>query len=264
MVMRKFVHLIEMLAVRLSIAALAISVFPTQIQAQPYPVLQAKIGFPPAPNRGAPERTRGAGSRKPTCDGLEVKIPLTPLMPENNVGTTIAPNPTIYVYVPEFHNKEAEFLIIDQEAEKVVYQTRFRIRNTPGIVKITLPNTVELKSDKNYLWHLGIICNPNDQEADEVITGWIERISISPELEAKIEQLKQQPLEQGKLYAEAGIWSESLTILAQLRDVNPRGWVELLESVGLGEIAQNPIFECCQIREPSSTRRSTEMYGYRN
>ncbi len=51
-------------------------------------------------------------------------------------------------------------------------------------------------------------------------------------------------LEQAALYAEAGIWYETIATLAQLKQEQPNNsnllsvWEEILTSVGLGELAQ--------------------------
>ncbi len=241
-------RLIKILAVVLSTVGLMLPVWTVPSRAQSSPRLQNKIYFHTAPDRGAPPRTVGAGSRRSSCiSSNEGEILLAALMPSNNVGTTIAPNPTIYVYIPELRNKQAEFILVETQEEKVVYQTTFPLSKSSGIVKLNLPPTVELKPGNNYQWYFGVICNPNNREEDERITGWIERNSISPELQMKIEQAQQQPLEQAKLYAKAGIWNEALTILEQLRSKEPTAWAELLNSVGLGEFAQNPILDCCQV-----------------
>jgi hypothetical protein len=49
------------------------------------------------------------------------------------------------------------------------------------------------------------------------------------------------------IYANAGIWHETLTTLVKLRQENPRDeelenyWINILRSVGLNDIAQEPL-----------------------
>jgi len=51
------------------------------------------------------------------------------------------------------------------------------------------------------------------------------------------------------IYAKAGIWYDALSNLAELRRRNPndptviRDWQELLKSVGMEKIAQEPLFQ---------------------
>jgi hypothetical protein len=73
------------------------------------------------------------------------------------------------------------------------------------------------------------------------VDGWIQRTELSPDLKTKIEQAT--PLEQAQLYAKARIWPETLMLASQLRSSKPDEWEELLNSVGLTEIAQAPFIE---------------------
>ncbi|WP_071188918.1 DUF928 domain-containing protein [Trichormus sp. NMC-1] len=230
-----------------------IPIIPTQSNAQLYPGLRVSVKFPPAQDLGAPARTSGAGSRGTVCgnesliNGLisnnlnQRQTYLTALTPENNVLTTVAPNPTVYVQVPKAINKNAEFRVIDKETETVVYEKIFPIVNTPGIVKISMPNTVNLAAGKTYQWQFLVICNPLDREADKALEGWIQRTSLSKKQTARIQQLKANSVEQAKLYAKYGIWHETLKILDQLRDRNPQAqaeWIELLNSVKLEKLVE--------------------------
>ncbi|NEP09396.1 MAG: DUF928 domain-containing protein [Symploca sp. SIO2C1] len=242
---QKSLNLIKILSVSLSPAIFLFSSWSSQLKAQSFPPLLVSVEFPETRDRGAPERTRGAGSRGGCPSESVDSTSMTALMPENNVGTTVAPNPTVYVYVPETKDKEAEFRVIDKQAEKVVYQTTFKLPNESALVKLSLPITVELKTNTDYHWDLYIMCEPGNSDKDEVIEGWLERISLSSDMKAKLQATK-QPLKQAKLYADAGIWNETLNIHVHQRDSHPHEWVKLLNSVGLGGIAQAPIIDCCQ------------------
>jgi hypothetical protein len=77
------------------------------------------------------------------------------------------------------------------------------------------------------------------------VEGWIQRTELSSELKAKIEQVT--PLEQAKLYATARVWLDTLMLASQLRSSQPAEWEELLKSVGLNEIAQAKVLECCTL-----------------
>lgn len=151
-------------------------------------------------------------------------------------------NPSVYIYVPAYEEKEALFRIIDKQAEEIVYETEISLNNSPGILKLTLPETVQLESNMTYEWGFFVQCDPNDPVADEGVEGWIERTVVAPEIESEIEQAIQNPLQQAQLYAEAGIWNETLALLVQMRDSNPTVWAEFLESVGLtSDIAESPL-----------------------
>ena len=236
----------KILTFLLTPTVLVLSGLPTLVEAQSRPKQQVSVVFPPGKDRGAPARSIGTGSRGPVCDDELVRPPLTALMPKNNVGTTVAPNPTVYLYVPATTEKQAEFVLVDLTNRKFLYETTFQLSGTPGIIKLTLPKTVELKPGSHYQWHFGIICDPQDQSKNRVLQGFLERKTLSREQERQLEEAD-EPLEQAKVYAEAGVWGETLTIIAQLRESNPQVWKDFLDSVDLEEIAPNPIFDCCEL-----------------
>lgn len=215
------------------------SKLPPQTLAHSYPESKVSLRFPPTVNRGAPPRTAGGGTRGPSCT-QQSEMPLTALMPSNNVGTTVVANPTFFWYVPKTTAKSAEFVVADDK-EKVIYQATLALASTPGIVKLRLPSTTSLKVGKTYHWRFVLNCNAEDPTGS--VEGWLERTKISPNLQAKL--LQASPLEQAKLYAKAGIWQETLTILGRLRGSQPTEWEELIGSVGLDTaIAQAPFVEC--------------------
>ncbi|NJK36965.1 MAG: DUF928 domain-containing protein [Oscillatoriales cyanobacterium SM2_3_0] len=211
---------------------------------------QANLTFPPTEDRGAPSRTRGSGSRGPCGDGSDSAlsdIALTALMPANNIGTTISSHPAVYVYVPKTSGKSAEFTLYNWTTREraAVYEAQVPVANLSGIVKIPLPETVNLEPENTYVWVFSIVCNAQDRSQDQYVSGWIERVSLKSDQQATIEDT-QQPSEKAALYASAGIWHETLEILEQLRSTDPQIWRTFLDSVGLGEISEQQVIECCQ------------------
>jgi hypothetical protein len=259
------------IAILLSPALVIFSSLPVGLRAQPYPEWKVIVQVPEDQNVGQPPSTAGAGTRSDFCreDNKEGKMPLTGLMPirnklnqETRVATnqtlTVAANPTFFVYVPENTAKFAEFWLFDDQDNKV-YETRLELPtvlssdvssssvSTPGIVKLSLPANVSLETGKNYRWEFKLNCIDEFGDASNnlLVDGWIQRTELSSDLKTKIEQAT--PLEQAKLYAKARIWSEALMLAAQLRSSHPAEWEELLKSVGLNEIAQVPLLECCTL-----------------
>lgn len=245
--LRKSVPSVEILAGVLSSVVLVFTSFLPPLLAQFPPEWQVSVTFPPTSDRGAPARTVGGGKRGTVCiknDG----IPLTGLMPANNVGTTVSPNPTFFLYVPRTTAHSAEFAVFDEEGYPV-YQRTVTLTGTPGVIKLDLPTNTLLNVREMYQWEFAIICDPEDRERDELVWGWIERIELSPALRRRIEQAR--PLEQATLYAKNQIWHETMSILAQLRRSNPQEWEELLKSVELDAIAPAPFVDCCTAQNQS-------------
>lgn len=196
---------------------------------------------------GAPQRTIGAGTRtgsESNCLAAEKALPLS-LMPTTNAhpGTTISSNPAFFFYIPETTAEIGEFLLVDDGWDEV-YITEFQLPRAPGVIKVSLPKTVELEVGREYKWQFMIVCDRFDRSADRFVLGKLEREQLSPEMEARLE-LEPNPIERAKLYARAKIWYEALTQVASARSQYPGAWEELLRSAGLGAIASEPLAECC-------------------
>lgn len=220
------------------------------------PVKAQAITFPPTPPRGAPARTVGGGQRGGvSC--LSSNPPLTALAPDNNVVTTVSANPALFLYVPTTEAKSAELVILDNKTLQTVYQTTVDLKGVPGIVKLNIPDSVALKTGRQYLWKFSLICNSENSSMDRFVTGYIERTELNREAKMKLAQAK-EPLEKVEVYAKAQVWQETLSLLAQMHFERPHdrkvtdAWREFLSSVNLEAIASQPLVECCTVAPPIS------------
>ena len=245
MSMPKYKRFLGIVTFLLSPAVVTLSGLQSQLQARPQPPWKVSLAFPPTEEVGAPARTVGGGARgeQSACDVGDEKI--TALMPtRNNVGKTVLPNPTFFVYVPKTTAKQAEFFVVDNQGY-LVYEAEFALPSSGGIVKLSMPETLSLETGKDYVWQFAAICNPEDPGSDGFVEGSIQRVELSPDMEIKLERAK--PLDQAKLFAGARIWNDTLTALAEVRSDYPLEWREFLSSVGLEEMASEPILDCCQV-----------------
>jgi hypothetical protein len=210
----------------------------------------AQVVYPPTEDRGAPSRTTGSGSRGDCGESVASleSSKLTALTPLNNISTTVNPHPTLYFYVPATEQIPAELTIynLTQKERAPVYQTRFTLPQTSGIVKVAVPKTVELKSDQTYIWNFTIYCDSNFTQAAQYVNGWLERVTLPSQKQAQLQRLQQQPLAIAQLYAEAGIWNETLEILSQIRSTYPQIWKEFLASVGLNHLQEYPLINAAE------------------
>ena len=238
---QKYLSCIGTVAVTLCVEVLMIFSFS--------PAKAQSITFPPTEQRGAPSRTVGGGQR----GGASCSVgnpPLTPLTPDNNVVTTVSANPTLFWYVPKTQAKLAELVIMDSNLHQV-YQTTVEVKGVPGIIKVNIPTSVALKTGKKYVWKFSLICNP-DRSLERFVAGWIERTELDMEAKTKLAKAT-KPLEKVEVYANAQVWQETLSILAQLHSERPHdpdvtgAWREFLTSVKLEEIATQPLVECCTV-----------------
>ncbi|NJL79989.1 MAG: DUF928 domain-containing protein [Richelia sp. SM2_1_7] len=218
----------------------------------------------PAPPPGKPVggRTRGGGRRGP-CP--EVQTNLTALIPftqktlnlgqttyvkENVWGLTNSLRPTFYFYVP-FSNEYSfptEFLLQDEESKQLVYQSVVKLPSKPGIISVSLPESVKpLKENRNYRLFFNIYCETQKPIPSLRVEGVVRRVELNDELTEKINAAT--PRERVELYAGEGIWFDSLDNLANLRKQQPKNqellenWTSLLESTGFKDITEQPLVE---------------------
>lgn len=241
---------------------------------RPNPTPTPKPNTTPTSKKAQPRRAtgrlRGLGTRE-RCN--RVDKPLTaivaPIPTEAEITqaettetlppATIADHPTLWFYVPYSPDSglEAEFTLFDVDDEAVnIYQTRFPLKEKPGIIGLKLPETLRpLQAGKRYKWNFSVICNPNNRPADISVDGYIERIPLDSTLQAQLKKIS-DPKAQSALYAENELWPEALTTLAQARRRNLKyrtlqaDWSNLLKSMNLDDIASEPLTSCCKLEEP--------------
>lgn len=209
------------------------------------------------PQRGAPGKRRaGAGSRS-ECQATSEQR-LTALIPPTNLGLTVSARPTFWVSVPYTPSspREIVFKLVDKQANKEVYKTRVTVSGTPGILSVTLPESVNpLAVEKRYQWVFSYLCNPQDASQDIVVHGYVERVNINPEMAARLQRAK-TPLEKVTVMADNGIWFDAVTELAYLRRKEPdnkvvlQEWEALLKDVGLEDLVTEPLVNLSQFKLP--------------
>ena len=234
--------------------------WPSRVGSQLPPGSSAQIRFA-APPESTPAFARREEARS-RCPCYNSPQTLTALIPASNLALTTATHPTFFLYVPHTAGAtqtgtrpsarerfDVEFQLADEQ-EHEIYQTTFAITGTPGIVSFTLPPAAPaLEPNKYYRWYFEVICDREDRSGDSVVSGWSRRLEPSPSV---LQALKQaSPQLQPAIYAQAGLWHDTLATLAELRRSQPNdsrlttAWVELLKSVGLDKVAQEPLVNCC-------------------
>lgn len=193
---------------------------------------------------GRPGRRAGGGSRS-LCPSTT--MPLTALVPANNIGTTVSDRPNFWFYVPYAPQQAAagEFVLQDKQ-ENDVYRQTFNLPNTPGLVSLKLPQAAPaLQVDRSYRWYFKLYCEDSASATANFVEGWISRIPLKPNLETQLKQGKNPAY---KEYGIDSIWFDALDSLAQLRldrdnSQLVREWNELLsaEGVNLNNLTQKPL-----------------------
>lgn len=228
-----------------------------------------RVNFQP-PRRGAPRSTIGLGSRGDCLVNNRLRA-LTPFpygtTEEATLELTTAAYPTLFVYVPAFDQAaqalELTVMRVTPTGEEELYSESFALPAEAGIVGLTPTQTglPPLQVGDRYHWYVSMVCRSlgsADQSGNAIADGWMERVTVDPTLQSRLDSAN--PIEKADLYAQAGIWQDTLVILAELRRTQPNDeilrviWQELLESVGLRAIAEAPILDCCQ---PAPDRRDS-------
>jgi hypothetical protein len=202
----------------------------------------AKVTFRPPGDR-APKTSSGAASRDTsTCGFTQLeRTSVTPLLPKTNIGFTKKEHPTIFVYVPQTNAKKAFFSIQDEDSNHI-YQSNVNLPQKAGVMEFKVPTEApELKTGKNYKWSLVMICTTDLEPDSPLVSGWVRRVQASGR------QNNPATLQSASVLAQTGIWYDTLSTLAQLRRNQPNNqdaeasWQELLDSVGLNAIANEPL-----------------------
>ncbi|MDB9373341.1 DUF928 domain-containing protein [Nodularia sphaerocarpa] len=205
-----------------------------------------RINFVP----GKPGRLQSAASRGSCFSNGKPAVPLIPTSKE--AQQTTAEHPTFFFYIPQTAKKVhgLEFVLRDDESIQPLYREKFNPVGQAGIVSITIPaNRPSLKTGKEYTWAFSMICDPRSRDQDLYLEGKIELLQ-EENLSDQIQQTN-EPLDRVVIYATAGFWENALSTLANLRRQRPNDpkvqeyWFDLLKSVELEKVANEPLLPCC-------------------
>ncbi|MBL1173938.1 DUF928 domain-containing protein [Pantanalinema sp. GBBB05] len=222
------------------------------------PLAAPAIEFQP-PKRGMPGRREGGGTRDPLACVRGKPSRLMALLPTTNLGLTVTDYPRFFWYMPQTKAKLAEFTLfeVDENLEdrQPVYQTTFNIAGAAsgGIASFQLPTQAKmagLKVGKDYRWTVSLICDPSNRMRDIEIEGWVQRVAVDPKLTKQLTRATVS--DRIQLLANNGLWFDTVTTLAAERTAHPTdpalktSWTELLQSIQLDAIADQPFIPCCQ------------------
>ncbi|MEO1402888.1 MAG: DUF928 domain-containing protein [Cyanobacteria bacterium J06635_1] len=204
-------------------------------------------------SQGLPGRRIGGGTRTPDASFSHEQQPLTALMPDSNLGVVTAEHPDLLFYVPQADGPQKIEFVLRNADDELVYDTTFQMSAQGGMVSIGLtdPDQLpELALNQDYQWYFSIVAE--DRAKDISVDGWVRRVELNDwiaqqglgqALAARIADASGLELAR-LLYQEAGLWSEAVLILNELRLSQPSSlailteWETLLETVGLENIGQ--------------------------
>ena len=231
---------------------------------------------------GLPSRRQAGGTRGPCLPDHRAK--LTPLLPQLNVGRTLSPSPTLFVYLPKHTTDRAMLIVQELDRQKLLeagltlnelsdrtkdrflkaeFESEIALTGEAGVASISMsdyPQLPELEPGKIYLWAFQFICANSFSDYTQ---GWIEVVSSSDDrtkVQGELEQAKSDRDRIG-IYAKEGIWYDLMAMVARMQqmpgidgDRAIEDWKSILRhpQVGLENLAEEPLLpSCCNPPEAS-------------
>lgn len=213
-----------------------------------------------------PGNRTGGGTR-----GCEI-IPGTPktlsnlkrsfiaLAPQTNLGITTQSYPRLAWYIPPSLVRYAELELMSEQ-DMLLYRATFRIDGEGGIYSLALPSDASippLEADKAYRWTLSLYCQSNEETLDPAFNFGMDlgRTSVSSYIyrqpvEASESPTKQDWVAEVQADLEQNRWVDALdTLLVQYCETSEQSqfgqeWKKALDTIGLGELADEPIHVQC-------------------
>ena len=233
----------------LSPALIAWSGFLSLRPAQSYPeAFEVSLDLPDNPvDYGAPSRTQGGGVRGDGCIADE-EATVMALIP-GNVWTTLSDRPTFLWYIPQTNAEKAEFALLDAQYNEIHKNIiNLSNENSGTILQETLPEDVALETGVSYTWQFSMICDPKRRSGDIFIEGEVKKVDFQDReleaLETELETAEQDPVKQAEAYLNAAIYNEGISLLAETRCKHKEDWEQLLNWMGLGELATDTLAQC--------------------
>lgn len=166
----------------------------------------------------------------------------------SHLAATLKTNPTLWFHIPaQIETDTTGELVLLDNNQQVLSSDVITLPAKGGIIGLQLD--YPLATGDVYYWIFSILNQPNSPSQNPTVEGSLQRITAEPALSAVL--ATQDTLSQIRALAYHGVWHDALHELALLyRDDSSNmevqsHWVTLLDSVGLENIAQEPLADCC-------------------
>jgi hypothetical protein len=215
-------------------SATIIIALPTMAQMPHAPIY--KPLQPDAPKVRVDGRVRGAD------DAL---LTLTVLAPEH-VGLTTKAQPSLFWYQSKANQTRFELTISESKNPEPVLEVKFHSMPSDGIQRLRLADYDKtLKPGVEYRWSVAMVLDEENRSKDLVASGVIKRIEPPESLKKRLTGAADADLP--FIYADEGIWYDSLEALSDMIDRQPTQQVLHEEravyfmQVGLNEAARHDL-----------------------
>jgi hypothetical protein len=175
--------------------------------------------------------------------GIEDRLPRLSVLAPDHTGLTVQEQPSLYWYLSKSTTYPIDLTIIDNQTIRPLVEKRLSGPIQPGVQRVQLADFgLRLSPGVPYRWSVALVVDPENRSRDILAAGFIERVAL-PEVR------RAQLAGAGKarapyIYAEAGLWYDSLAAISELIDAAPndpllrKQRAALLEQVQLAEVAQ--------------------------
>jgi hypothetical protein len=186
------------------------------------------------PKTVRPRDPRIAGGSRGQCPavdrGLTAIVPLAE-------AETLSDRPTFWFYSPyNGVNLSAKFTI-QQNGKPIAEAITIPLPTTPGLMRVSLPESMTLQLNQSYQWFVSIDCNasqPNLKNAPQPpieLEGRVRRVTLSLPNSQKLTQLTPNSREQAEFYITNLLWLEAITTTIDRRQSTE--WEALMRSLNL-------------------------------
>lgn len=161
---------------------------------------------------------------------------------------TLTERPTLWFYVPPLAKPERQAELVLLQEHREASKQRVTLPKESGIIGIQIKEP--LTANQLYGWSFTVLKHPHSPSQNPTVEGLMRYTISGPQ---GLQHLQASSLpgplhrpSQLQRYAQAGIWHDTLTALAQRRcqSADRQGWQSFLASAGLDAIATQPILNC--------------------
>lgn len=185
------------------------------------------------PLRGTPGNRVGGGTR-----GTDRDIPVIVALVPDHTGLTTKGQPALYWHLSNPTKYNIEFTLNDEQSIDPIIEVDIKNNGTKGFHTIRLSDyNISLKQGVEYQWFVTVVRDPEQRSKDIIATGTIRRVEPFKTLTQKLTGADKKDMPY--IYAEQGIWYDTLSSLSELIAENPndsdliRMRTSLLEQAGL-------------------------------
>ena len=216
--------IIRLLGLALGVITLVFPVYPNLAKQN-----RANQGYNP-PNKDKKQQNAvNSGSRG--CPSQPVNI--TPLIPTDHIPTTVSAQPIFLFLVKSKLEHAVRFSLVEPGISQPLWEKELILGQQETLL-VSPPPQVNLEINKEYVWNLVVVCNPNRPAENWYIRAIVKRIPLSQQLAQKLNKASSN-YEKASIFAVSGIWYDALaaSYLAQNELQSISYFQQLLNQINL-------------------------------